>query len=133
MLLPLLLLLCCLGIYVAAKPIEKSEPVRFFYSEDCPSCKKMHTFLDELLQLNPEMPLEMYEIDMCPVEWREACEGAGIPVWGVPRIFIGEKVFADWKEKDGDLIYDTSYSGYVGYKNQIVSALEEACGKLILP
>lgn len=128
-----LLLLCCLGIYVVSQGTIEHEPVLFFYSEECPSCKKMHAFLDELLVLNPKIPLEMYEIDTYPEKWKEACTSAGIPAWGVPRIFIGEKVFADWREKDGELIYNSSYSGYVGYKNQIINALEITCGKLTLP
>ena len=84
----------------------------------------MKAELDELQVLNPELPLRMFEIDEHAEVWQSACEKAGIPVWGVPRLFVGDRVFADWRNCDGELIYVPAYNGYLGYRNQVFLAIE---------
>lgn len=93
----------------------------------------MKAELDELFVLNPELPLQMFEIDDNAEAWQSTCEKAGIPAWGVPRIFVGAQVFADWDSRDGELIYVPAYHGYLGYRNQVFLAIEAVYGELILP
>ena len=52
---------------------------------------------------------------------------------GVPRMFIQDRVFADWSDEKGELVYIPSYYGYMGYRNQVIDALEAAFGELKLP
>lgn len=109
------------------------DGILFFYSESCPSCHEMKAELDELLVLNPELPLQMLEIGENADAWQSTCEKAGIPAWGVPRLFVGDQVFADWSNCDGELIYVPAYYGYLGYRNQVFLAIEAVYGELILP
>ena len=85
----------------------------------------MKRYLTDVLDMNPELKIEMYCIDDTQDQWIESCTQAGIPVWGVPRIFIGELCFADFTRKNGELVYERSYYGYVGYSNQIIKAIED--------
>lgn len=118
---------CCL-----AQEADENT-VDIFYSQTCPSCRLMLGALDELLLLNPDLPLELIDIHQEPERWTRACEEAGIPVWGVPRMFVDDKVYADFTEEDGELVYIPEYYGYMGYRNQISAAIEAVCGELILP
>ena len=88
----------------------------------------MKRYLTDVLDLNPELRIEMYCIDDTQDQWIESCTKAGIPAWGVPRIFIGGLNFADFLKKDGDFLFLSSYYGYVGYKNQIIMAIESYSG-----
>lgn len=83
----------------------------------------MKQAIDRILLNHKEIEIESHDIDEEPQIWKSACESRGIPVWGVPRIFIGEKIFAGWFDYKGDLRYIDAYHGYIGYQNQIVLAL----------
>ena len=48
-------------------------------------------------------------------------------------MFIQDRVFADWSDEEGELFYIPSYYGYMGYRNQVIDALEAAFGELKLP
>ena len=84
----------------------------------------MKRMIDAILSEAPELPIREICIEEEPEAWQEACVKADIPVWGVPRVFIGETVFAGWSEKDGELIYIPGYYGYMGYRNQVIVAME---------
>ena len=103
---------------------KQNAPVLFFYSKNCAQCCQMKQVIDQILLSNEEIVIELHDIDEEPQIWATTCESRGIPVWGVPRIFIGEQIFAGWFEYKGDLRYADSYHGYIGYRNQIVLALE---------
>ncbi len=130
----LAVLLMCLpsgGAFCEEMEPEKAAartPVLFFYSSDCADCHAMKRMIDAVLSEDPSLPIRKICIEEEPEAWREACEKAGIPVWGVPRIFIGETVFAGWSEKDGELIYIPGYYGYMGYRNQVAAAMEAYLG-----
>lgn len=117
-------LLSCLGVSVFASSNDSPDPIQFFYSAECSSCQKMNAFLDDFTTSYPAIPIVSYEINEYAEEWNHACTQAGIPVWGVPRIFIGDSIFAGWYEEDGELFYVPEYYGYLGYKNQILLAME---------
>ena len=132
--LPLLTLL--LGLLPGAAPgseagrlnVSPGAPILFFYSADCADCHAMKRMIDAVLSEDPSLPIRKICIEEEPEAWREACEKAGIPVWGVPRIFIGDTVFAGWSEKDGELIYVPGYYGYMGYRKQVAAAMEAYLG-----
>lgn len=117
----------------ATQAEENTATARFFYSETYPTCHVMRAYMDQVCALNPDVPIEMLDTSVNPEAWQSACEGAGIPVWGVPRMFIQDRVFADWSDEEGELVYIPSYYGYMGYRNQVIDALEAAFGELKLP
>ena len=112
----------------ASETAAAKAPILFFYSDDCADCHRMKRMIDAILSEDPELPIREICIEEEPEAWQEACAKAGIPVWGVPRVFIGETVFAGWSEKDGELIYIPGYYGYMGYRNQVIAAMEAYLG-----
>ena len=116
----LLLTLCFLSSILG----ENVEPVLFFYSMTCSQCKDMKSFLESLLDKNEDILIELHDVDEEIGLWEEKCNIYNIPAWGVPRIFVGDKVFAGWFLYQGDLVYVDQYYGNIGYKNQILKALE---------
>lgn len=46
-------------------------------------------------------------------------------------MFIGDQIFAGFNLEEGELIYIPAYSGYMGYANCILAAIEEECGQLV--
>lgn len=125
------LLVLLLPVFTACTQQVQSESIRFFYSQECASCQQMKGFLEELMELNADLPMTMTDIDEDPEAWEAACQQAGIPVWGVPRMFIGDQIFAGFNLEEGELIYIPAYSGYMGYANCILAAIEEECGQLV--
>ena len=67
----------------ATQAEENTATARFFYSETCPTCHVMRAYMDQVCALNPDVPIEMLDTSVNPEAWQSACEGAGIPVWGV--------------------------------------------------
>lgn len=126
----LFVLLLCLPSDSAVCEVSEPEaaaakaPILFFYSDECADCHMMKRMIDAILSEAPELPIREICIEEEPEAWQEACVKADIPVWGVPRVFIGETVFAGWSEKDGELIYIPGYYGYMGYRNQVIVAME---------
>jgi len=53
---------------------------------------------------------------------------------GVPRTFIGGKVYVGFSSSEGDLVYNQGYRAYIGYANQIEKSIQEclygACSSL---
>lgn len=117
-----------LSFLACACVFATEESVLFFYSDDCGACIEMKEFMEKLVAGNPGLLIEMCDIEEHPDLWMDTCRNAGIPAWGVPRIFIGDKNFADFYMQEGGLTYLQSYYGYIGFYNQIVSALEDFFG-----
>ena len=101
------------------------DPVLFFYSKTCVQCKQMKEIINLIVSENKDVKIELHDADEEPELWENTCSAYGIPAWGVPRIFIGSKVFAGWFQYVGELVYEPSYYGYIGSRNQIVKALEQ--------
>ncbi|MCF0237447.1 MAG: thioredoxin family protein, partial [Sphaerochaetaceae bacterium] len=80
-------------------------PVYFFYSSTCGQCKQMKDTLGEILAVYPNLPIRMFNVDIDAQVWENTCKAYNIPPWGVPRIFIGKKIFAGWFSYEGGLLY----------------------------
>ena len=98
-------------------------PVMFFYSTTCAQCKQMKQTIELIMVDNPGVRIEFHDVDGESGLWEKTCSDYGIPAWGDPRIFIGSQNFAGWFQYAGDLRYEASYNGYIGYSNQIIRAL----------
>ena len=122
--------ICFSGCQTISEGMTESDErsILFFYSGDCSDCHAMKAWLDPLLEAAPELPVREICIEEEPALWEQSCKNAGIPAWGVPRIFIGDMVFAGWSKKDGQLVYIPAYYGYMGYRNQLAAAIESYCG-----
>jgi len=73
----------------------------FFYSYDCPHCKKAHAFLEEQTKLNPNLEVKQYEVKKNPGNakyFQEVSNAYGVKPKGVPTIFLGDQVFTGFSE-----------------------------------
>lgn len=121
-----ILLILSLGKLTAVA--EDTQSIRFFYSDDCVSCHEVKAFLDLLIEHNPTLVIEQFEIIDSNDIWESTCAELGIPAWGVPRFVIGSLSFVGYSVQDGPLQYLPSYYGFWGFKNQILAAIEEMYG-----
>ncbi|MBW2983924.1 glutaredoxin family protein [Candidatus Woesearchaeota archaeon] len=117
--------LILLASSVYAEPCE----VYFFYSSTCPYCAKERPFLQKLEKTNPLLKVNYIIASDDYGLFEKMCnEHGSIPV-GVPRTFVGDKVFVGFDEEDGQLKYSQGYQAYIGYKNQIESAIYDCIGE----
>jgi cytochrome c biogenesis protein CcdA/glutaredoxin len=97
--------------------------IHLFYSKTCPHCKNEIEFFKELEAQYPELEVMYVEVSVSPEKFKEYAKRYNTTTSGVPRTFIGDKVFIGFSEEFGDLEYHPSYKAYIGYKNQIHSAI----------
>ena len=105
--------------------------VYFFYSQTCPHCVKQKPLMQYIDRNNQEVKVHAYEVTQYPDIWEKFLGKYKIASSAVPRTFIGDKTFIGYSEEDGNLEYNSIYTGYIGYKNQIIQAIESELGKQI--
>ncbi len=126
-----LILVCLLtltSVPLSSQAGEKVLDIYFFYSQTCPHCVQQKPLMNYIDQHNEEVKLYAYEVKEHPEKWREFLAQHQIKSAAVPRTLIGEKLFIGYSEADGELEYNPIYIGYIGYKNQIVKAIESELG-----
>ena len=104
--------------------------VYFFYSQTCPHCAQQKPFMEYIDQHNEAVKVSAYEVSEHPDKWREFLAQHQIKSAAIPRTLIGNKHFIGYSEAEGELEYNPIYVGYIGYKNQIVKAIESELGYL---
>lgn len=109
---------------------DKVVNVDFFYSQTCPHCAQQKPFMEYIDQHNEAVKVSAYEVSEHPDKWREFLAQHQIKSAAIPRTLIGNKHFIGYSEADGELEYNPIYVGYIGYKNQIVKAIESELGYL---
>ena len=128
----MLILLISLTIFAPlAQAAEKELDIYFFYSQTCPHCAKQKPLMEYLDLQNEEIKVHSFEVSQRPQIWQEFLEKNQISSAAVPRTFIGDKSFIGYSEIDGKLEYNPVYRGYIGYKNQIIQAIEAELGYLV--
>ncbi|MDJ0696966.1 hypothetical protein [Mastigocoleus sp. MO_188.B34] len=105
--------------------------VYFFYNQACPHCAKQKPLMQYIDRNNQDVKVHTYEVTQYPDIWDKFLEKYKVSSSAVPRTFIGEKTFIGYSEENGDLEYNSIYTGYIGYKNQIIQAIESELGKQI--
>ena len=110
---------------------EKVVNIYFFYSQTCPHCVQQKPLMQYIDRHNEEVKLHTYEVSEHPEKWQEFLTQHQIKSAAVPRTAIAEKLFIGYSEADGALEYNPIYVGYIGYKNQIVKAIEAELGHSI--
>ncbi len=122
-----LILICLVNLIAFISPVlagDKVVNIYFFYSQTCPHCAQQKPFMEYIDQHNEEVKLHAYEVSEYPEKWRDFLAQYQIKSAAVPRTLIGKKLFIGYSEADGNLEYNPVYIGYIGYKNQIVKAIE---------
>ncbi len=114
-----------------AQAAEKGLDVYFFYSKTCPHCAKQKPLMEYLDKQNQEVKVHSFEVTQNPQIWQEFLAKYQITSQAVPRTFIGEKSFIGYSETEGELEYNTVYRGYIGYKNQIIQAIQTEVGYIV--
>ena len=106
--------------------------VYFFYSTSCPHCKEEKPFLEDLEMRYPKLKVNYLEVGANAELFNELCKEYDTISAGVPRTFIGNKVFIGFTKDFGELTYHQGYRAYIGYKSQIELAILE-CLNLTCP
>lgn len=107
---------------------ENTVDVYFFYSKTCPHCIKQKPLMHAIDDRNETVEVHFFEVSENPEIWTDFREKHKIELGAVPRTFVGEKSFVGYSESEGELEYIPTYSGYIGYKNQIISAIQQKVG-----
>ncbi len=128
------LLICFINLIAFVSPVLASDKVvnvYFFYSQTCSHCAQQKPFMEYIDKHNEEIKLYAYEVSEHPEKWQEFLVQHQIKIAAIPRTLIEEKLFIGYSEADGDLEDNPIYIGYIGYKNQIVKAIESELGHSI--
>lgn len=107
---------------------NETVDVHFFYSDTCPHCAKEKPLLRSIDQQYPEVNVLFIEVHSQPKRWQEFRRQRGISTGAVPRTVVGDRSFIGYSEREGPLEYNQAYSGFVGYRNQIIKAIEKEVG-----
>lgn len=81
---------------------------------------------------NKTVNVNFYEIKADIEIWESSKEKYGFSDNAVPRTIVGDKVFIGFDENSGPLEYSGAFNSYIGYYNQIVSAIEAETGSSII-
>lgn len=124
-----LLLLALLLSGAAAAPAW-AEPVEvlFFHSVNCPHCREQMPLMLDLAAYNEDVAVQIYEVSEHPDLWAEFQTKRGLPSGAVPRTAVGDITFIGYSPNDGPLEYSQQHVGYIGYRNQIIQAIERELG-----
>lgn len=128
-------LLFAIQIVAAENTSECVEPIKeiyFFYSDTCPHCHEQMPLMESIDKNNPGLKVNFYEVNRNPDKWKEIREMYNITSGAVPRTFVHNHTFIGYSTQDGKLEYNDVYKGNIGYRNQIIKAIEEHYGKTIL-
>ena len=98
--------------------------VDFYYSKTCPHCAEQKPLLDYIENNNEGVLVNRVEVTEQPEVWQNYLQENNISASGVPRTVIGDKAFIGYTKNSGELEYNPSYKAYLGYKNQIIKAIE---------
>jgi ABC-type multidrug transport system fused ATPase/permease subunit len=110
-----------------SRAAEDIVNIYFFYSQTCPHCIKQKPLM-RAIDDNDRVDVRFFEVSENPEIWSDFREKHQITSGAVPRTFIGNRSFVGYSESNGELEYIPTYQGYIGYKNQILNAIEQAVG-----
>jgi thiol-disulfide isomerase/thioredoxin len=104
---------------------DRIVDVHFFYSSTCPHCAKEKPLLEAIDRQYSQVNVRFIEVRSQPKRWQEFRQERGISSGAVPRTVIGDRSFIGYSNREGPLEYNQAYSAFVGYRNQIIQAIEE--------
>lgn len=104
---------------------QPTVTIDFYYSKTCPHCAEQKPLLNYIEENNEGVSINRVEVTEQPEVWQNYLQKNSIQATGVPRTVIGDKSFVGYTQAKGDLEYNSSYKAYLGYKNQIIKAIQE--------
>lgn len=122
LLLALSLLCLAWSICVPAAFSSPAQPVELalFYGRGCPHCASMQQFLQHLQEAHPELRVLQYEVYFDRGNARlfeRVAEGYGIPIEGVPTVYVGSQAITGYSEEIGAML-----------ERAIVACRDHGCG-----
>jgi glutaredoxin len=99
--------------------------IYFFHSKTCPHCREQTPLMNQIATYNEDVKLIEIEVNEQAKIWQEFREKNQIKSGAVPRTVIGNKHFIGYSPDDGPLEYNPVYQGYIGFRNQIILAIEQ--------
>jgi thiol-disulfide isomerase/thioredoxin len=103
--------------------VSSKAEIYFFHSTSCPHCINEKEFLEKLEQKYVGLKVNYIIAADNWTFYEDICRRYNTSPMGVPRTFIGDKVFAGYNNGDCDLVWYESYGGYLGCPNQIEAAI----------
>ena len=114
-----------LSSQIAVNAEQATVVVDFYYSETCPHCAKEKPLLNYIAQQNEQVTVNFIEVTEKPEVWQSYLQENNIKATGVPRTVIADRAFIGFTEEEGELEYNSAYQAYLGYKNQIINAIQD--------
>ncbi len=129
----LILLVATLSLAIAptaswAEGTDGVVDVYFFHSESCPHCREQMPLMQDIDAYNEDVDVHIIEVSQETGKFRQYLQAHNIQTGAVPRTAIGDLSFIGYDSTSGPREYIEAYSGYIGYRNQIVMAVSEAVG-----
>ena len=130
----IILLLAVVAVAIApasswAQDTDGSLDVYFFHSETCPHCREQMPLMKDIDTFNEDIDVHIIEVNEEPEKFRAYLHAHNIQTGAVPRTAIGDISFIGYDPNDGPFQYNAAYSGYIGYRNQIIDAITAAVGR----
>ncbi len=121
-------LLVFIPFQIGTSADEAVLDVYFFYSDTCPHCARQEPLMQDIDQHNQDVDVHFLEVSRNLQTWQEFRERYNIASGAVPRTFVEDTIFIGYSESDGPLEYNPVYTGFIGYRNQIIRAIAQAAG-----
>ena len=111
------------SIIVNGQDDQDKVEIYFFYSKTCPHCAQEKPFLQELEKRYPRLKVNYLVASENRELLLELCKSYNTSPAGVPRTFIGDKVFIGYSPQECDPVWYQGYLAYLGCPNQIENAV----------
>lgn len=111
-------------------PLDGASTVVLFFSDSCPHCHNEIRWIGRIEPEFPDIDFVRYEVDEREIRANQeyfaaVMEAFGSLPQGWPRTVIGDRVFIGFVPRDGELVYNEEYAGWIGYQNQMYEAIAE--------
>ena len=104
---------------------QEKTTLFFFYSTTCPHCRAEFEFLKSLESQCPNLEIKYFEANKNYDLFKGLADEYNTSTTGVPRTFLGDRVYVGFTKVDGTLEYNPVYKAYNGYQNVILEHINQ--------
>lgn len=109
---------------------DGASTVVLFFSDTCPHCHNEIRWIGRIQSDFPEIEFVQYEVDEREIRANQEYFAAVMDAFGSqpigwPRTVIGDRVFIGFVPRDGELVFNEEYAGWIGYQNQLYQAIAD--------
>jgi len=109
---------------------DGASTVVLFFSDTCPHCHNEIRWIGRIQSDFPEIEFVQYEVDEREIRANQEYFAAVMDAFdsqpiGWPRTVIGDRVFIGFVPRDGELVFNEEYAGWIGYQNQLYQAIAD--------